>query len=334
MAKIIQPGADYKDFPVAWAGADIVPRFSGKPLISLHLFGTDWPLPIGFDYSNNRRHLIRNGVPPVGGDVNEHPYSVELGSQRNYRYPLTFAEIGALGGGEATVCAILKTPPAGSGFAPFSGLDTDITNADYLHIGYDATSTANSPLIRRRYSSTVNNDRNMTDTVTRTVGTTSGSPNITYTGGLIYAGQPISGAGIQAGTTLLSVNPDAGTAVLSANATATASITATITLHRSKWEFVAASIAQARVDGYRQWPGQSQIQAGQANAGGTAVPFAGSRYPRVGYIYGAAANAYKGSAQIAMLPIYGGALTSTEVEAVYTSGANYIAGFDENFWTS
>lgn len=57
--------------------------------------------------------------------------------------------------------------------------------------------------------------------------TTSGSPNLTGVGAGAYAGQPISGAGIPAGTYLVSVSGT--TAVMSANATASASITATVT---------------------------------------------------------------------------------------------------------
>ena len=66
-------------------------------------------------------------------------------------------------------------------------------------------------------------------TVTRTVGTTNTSTAITYSGGAIAPGQPVSGTGIPAGAYIVSVNAAAGTAVLSAAATATGSVTGTFT---------------------------------------------------------------------------------------------------------
>ncbi|MDR3436515.1 LysM peptidoglycan-binding domain-containing protein, partial [Telmatospirillum sp.] len=52
------------------------------------------------------------------------------------------------------------------------------------------------------------------------VTTTTGSTTISYSGGALYAGEAISGAGIPAGTTIVSVNAAAGSATLSAAATA------------------------------------------------------------------------------------------------------------------
>lgn len=66
-------------------------------------------------------------------------------------------------------------------------------------------------------------------TATRTVGTTNTSTTITYSGGAIAPGQPVSGTGIPAGAYVVSVNAAAGTAVLSAAATATGSVTGTFT---------------------------------------------------------------------------------------------------------
>ncbi|WP_374413272.1 hypothetical protein [Novosphingobium colocasiae] len=66
-------------------------------------------------------------------------------------------------------------------------------------------------------------------TVTRSVTTTNTSTAISYTGGAIYAGQPVSGTGIPAGAYIVSVNAGAGTAVLSAAATASATVTGTFT---------------------------------------------------------------------------------------------------------
>jgi hypothetical protein len=60
------------------------------------------------------------------------------------------------------------------------------------------------------------------------VTTANTSTALTGVGAGAYAGQPISGTGIPAGAYLVSVNPTAGTAVLSAAATATGSITATV----------------------------------------------------------------------------------------------------------
>ena len=59
------------------------------------------------------------------------------------------------------------------------------------------------------------------------VTTTNGSANLTGVGAGAFAGQPITGAGIPAGTYLVSVSGT--TAVMSQNATASASITATVT---------------------------------------------------------------------------------------------------------
>lgn len=66
-------------------------------------------------------------------------------------------------------------------------------------------------------------------TVTRSVTTTSGSATISYTGGAIYPGQPVSGTGIPANAYIVSVNAAAGTAVLSAAATASGTVTGTFT---------------------------------------------------------------------------------------------------------
>lgn len=66
-------------------------------------------------------------------------------------------------------------------------------------------------------------------TVTRSVTTTNTSTTISYTGGTIYPGQPISGTGIPAGAYIVSVNAAAGTAVLSAAATASGTVTGTFT---------------------------------------------------------------------------------------------------------
>lgn len=66
-------------------------------------------------------------------------------------------------------------------------------------------------------------------TVTRSVTTTNASTTISYTGGAIYAGQPVSGTGIPAGAYIVSVNATAGTAVLSAAATASGTVTGTFT---------------------------------------------------------------------------------------------------------
>ncbi len=73
-------------------------------------------------------------------------------------------------------------------------------------------------------------------TASRSVTTTSGSATISYTGGAIAAGQPISGTGIPAGAYIVSVNAGAGTAVLSANATASGTVTGTITTdYETSW---------------------------------------------------------------------------------------------------
>jgi hypothetical protein len=66
-------------------------------------------------------------------------------------------------------------------------------------------------------------------TVTRSVTTTNTSTTISYTGGAIYPGSPISGTGIPAGAYIVSVNATAGTAVLSAAATASGTVTGTFT---------------------------------------------------------------------------------------------------------
>lgn len=72
-------------------------------------------------------------------------------------------------------------------------------------------------------------------TASRSV-TTNTSTAISYTGGQIYPGQPISGTGIPAGAYIVSVNSGAGTAVLSAAATASATVTATMTTNfESDW---------------------------------------------------------------------------------------------------
>jgi len=65
--------------------------------------------------------------------------------------------------------------------------------------------------------------------VTRSVTTTNTSATISYTGGAIYPGQPVSGTGIPAGAYVVSVNSGAGTAVISAAATASATVTGTFT---------------------------------------------------------------------------------------------------------
>lgn len=59
--------------------------------------------------------------------------------------------------------------------------------------------------------------------------TTNTTTAITYTGGALYPGTPITGGGIPAGAYIVSVNAAAGTAVLSAAATASATVTATVT---------------------------------------------------------------------------------------------------------
>lgn len=73
-------------------------------------------------------------------------------------------------------------------------------------------------------------------TVSRTVTTTSGSNTISYTGGAIYPGQPVSGTGIAANSIVGTVNAAAGTATLVlsttggvANASASGTVTGTFT---------------------------------------------------------------------------------------------------------
>lgn len=66
-------------------------------------------------------------------------------------------------------------------------------------------------------------------TVTRSVTTTNTSTAISYTGGAIFPGQPVSGTGIPAGAYVVSVNAAAGTAVISAAATASGAVTGTFT---------------------------------------------------------------------------------------------------------
>lgn len=66
-------------------------------------------------------------------------------------------------------------------------------------------------------------------TVTRSVTTTNTSTAISYTGGAIFPGQPVSGTGIPANAYIVSVNAAAGTAVLSAAATASGTVTGTFT---------------------------------------------------------------------------------------------------------
>ena len=66
-------------------------------------------------------------------------------------------------------------------------------------------------------------------TVTRSVTTTNLSTTISYTGGAIFPGQPVSGTGIPAATYVVSVNAVAGTAVISAAATASGTVTGTFT---------------------------------------------------------------------------------------------------------
>jgi hypothetical protein len=66
-------------------------------------------------------------------------------------------------------------------------------------------------------------------TATRSVTTTNTSTAISYTGGAIYPGMPVSGTGIPAGAYIVSVNAAAGTAVLSAAATASGTVTGTFT---------------------------------------------------------------------------------------------------------
>lgn len=65
-------------------------------------------------------------------------------------------------------------------------------------------------------------------TTTLSVTTTSGSAAISYTGGDLYPGMPITGTGIPASTTVATVNATAGTATLSAAATASGTVTATV----------------------------------------------------------------------------------------------------------
>lgn len=81
-------------------------------------------------------------------------------------------------------------------------------------------------------------------TVTRSVTTTNGSANISYTGGQIYAGEPVSGTGIPAGAYIVSVDADAGTAVMSANASASGTVTGTFTTNYET-DFVVRSTAGA-----------------------------------------------------------------------------------------
>lgn len=81
-------------------------------------------------------------------------------------------------------------------------------------------------------------------TASRSVTTTNGSANITYSGGAIHPGQPISGTGIPANATIVSVNAGAGTAVLSAAATAAGTVTATVTTN-FETAFVVRSTAGA-----------------------------------------------------------------------------------------
>lgn len=66
-------------------------------------------------------------------------------------------------------------------------------------------------------------------TTTLSVTTASGSAAISYTGGSLAPGMPISGTGIPANAKVATVNATAGTATISANATASDTVTATIT---------------------------------------------------------------------------------------------------------
>lgn len=81
-------------------------------------------------------------------------------------------------------------------------------------------------------------------TVTRSITTTSGSATISYTGGQIYPGQPVSGTGVPAGAYVVSVNAAAGTAVISANASASGTVTGTFTTN-FETAFIVRSVAGA-----------------------------------------------------------------------------------------
>lgn len=81
-------------------------------------------------------------------------------------------------------------------------------------------------------------------TVTRSVTTVNASTAISFTGGAISPGQPVSGTGIPAGAYIVSVNATAGTAVLSAAATASGTVTGTFTTN-FETAFVVRSTAAA-----------------------------------------------------------------------------------------
>ena len=91
-------------------------------------------------------------------------------------------------------------------------------------------------------------------TVTRSVTTTNGSNAISYTGGAIFPGQPVSGTGIAANSIVGTVNAAAGTATLvlsttgaAANASATGTVTGTFTTNFETAYFVRSTAANGEL---------------------------------------------------------------------------------------
>lgn len=127
--------------------------------------------------------------------------------------------------------AIITTYLAESSFLVNAGMEITLYNGGAFLIALPSGGGTIGQKVFAKYAdgSIVLGTAGSPSTSTLTLGTTSGSPNITYSGGTLVPGMPITGTGIQAGSTVVSVNSGAGTAVLSQNATATGSPTATIT---------------------------------------------------------------------------------------------------------
>lgn len=127
--------------------------------------------------------------------------------------------------------SVIQTMLAGSTFQVTAGAPVDLLEDGPVWARFAAGATIGQKVYMAYADGSVSAAATASAaTVTRTIATTNTSTTISYSGGAIAPGQPISGTGVPAGAYVVSVNSAAGTAVISAAATATGSgVTGTFT---------------------------------------------------------------------------------------------------------
>ena len=144
--------------------------------------------------------------------------------------------------------AVITTYLAESAFAVNAGMEVTLFDGGAFYITAPSTPTIGQKVFAKYADCTiVLGTAGSPPTSTLSVTTTNASTAISFTGGTLSPGMPISGTGIPAGATIATVNAGAGTATLSANASASGTVTATITTAYETRFFVKTKAASGEI---------------------------------------------------------------------------------------